>query len=270
MPAISILLPTYNRAHILTRSVESIRAQSFTDWELIIIDDGSRDNTKELANSFLKDKRISYVYRENGGCQAARNTGAALAKGEWLAFADSDDQWTPDKLKRQWEYLLEHPSAQLISCAYELSLPDGGLLRIPAQKNKEVSLLPDMLFQNFIGSPTILIRRELFLSTGGLREDYPALDDWELCLRLLNKGLEIGFINEVMVHAAVSESSMSGNAAAYYDARCRLLADYRSLYEKHGCFLQACADLISRAAGEGISEQVKELMALRLAEGTRA
>ena len=261
-PLFSILLPTYNRAAILPEAIKSVFAQTISDWELIIIDDGSADNTQEVVKPWLADKRVSLVYRENGGCQAARNTGAMHAVGDWLAFADSDDLWTPDKLEKQLVFLGAHPGTVLLSCAYDLSFPDGRLLRIPPETQEERPFLPALLKQNFIGSPTILIRRESYLTLGGLRTDYPALDDWELSLRCLRNGLSMGFVDEVLVHARVSESGMSGNAAAYYDARCRLLADYRDFYLEFGIFEETCAELLARAEHEGILEPV----ALRLAE----
>ena len=97
MPFFSIILPTYNRASFLKRSIGSVLAQTYTDWELIVIDDGSRDHTKEVVTSF-KDPRIHYFYQENAERSAARNNGIARAKGEYICFLDSDDEYLPDYL----------------------------------------------------------------------------------------------------------------------------------------------------------------------------
>ncbi|MBQ9438047.1 MAG: glycosyltransferase family 2 protein [Lachnospiraceae bacterium] len=266
---VSILLPTYNRANVIKTSIESVLAQTYQDFELIIIDDGSQDDTKTALRHYLENPKIIYTYRENGGCQAARNTGSRLAKGEWLAFADSDDLWEKDKLEKQMAYIVAHPDKALVSCAYDLTSPNGIVLRIPPNpeqggpSNPE-SFLPGMLLQNWVGSPTILVKRELYLALEGLNQDYPALDDWELSLRLLKKGFSLGFVNEILVHAFVSEEGMSGNAAAYYDARCRLLADYKDLYESCGVFEKACQDILKRAENDGILNPVKKIMMLRL------
>ena len=98
MPFFSIILPTYNRASFLKRSIGSVLAQTFADWELIVMDDGSRDQTKEVVTSF-KDPRIRYFYQENRERSAARNNGIARAKGEWICFLDSDDAFMADHLE---------------------------------------------------------------------------------------------------------------------------------------------------------------------------
>ena len=265
---LSVLLPTYNRAHTLASSIDSVLQQSTQCFELIIIDDGSEDETKALLETagYLKDPRVRYVYRENGGCQAARNTGASCAEGEWLAFADSGDLWTERKLEKQLALLEKRPELRMVSCAYDLTFPDNRILRIPEKPGDYEDFLPGLLHQNRIGSPTIMVHKETYLSLGGLREDYPALDDWELSLRFLEKGYELGFVNEVLVHAFVSKTGMSGNAAAYYDARCRLLADHYELYREYGCFEKTCGEILQRAEGDGILEPVKRIMALRLSE----
>jgi glycosyltransferase involved in cell wall biosynthesis len=98
MPFFSIILPTYNRASFLSRSIGSVLRQDFQDWELLIIDDGSTDHTKEIVNSF-NDQRIKYIYQENSERSAARNNGIKLATGEWICFLDSDDEYLQDHLK---------------------------------------------------------------------------------------------------------------------------------------------------------------------------
>ncbi|MFM1793365.1 MAG: hypothetical protein RLZZ252_1719 [Bacteroidota bacterium] len=98
MPFFSIILPTYNRASFLSRSIGSVVTQDFQDWELLIIDDGSTDHTKEIVNSF-NDQRIKYFYQENSERSSARNNGIKLATGEWICFLDSDDEYLQDHLK---------------------------------------------------------------------------------------------------------------------------------------------------------------------------
>jgi glycosyltransferase involved in cell wall biosynthesis len=99
MPTISVIIPTYNRATYVTKAIDSILAQTYTDYEIIVVDDGSTDNTKEVLKPY-KDK-INYIYQENRGVSSARNTGIHAALGQWIAFLDSDDIWLPDKLSSQ-------------------------------------------------------------------------------------------------------------------------------------------------------------------------
>jgi len=102
MPKVSIIIPTYNRTDLLPRAIQSVINQTYKDWELLIIDDGSTDNTKEIVEEFVKkDPRIRYFYKENGGQGSARNLGIKNAKGEYIAFLDSDDEWLPEKLDKQ-------------------------------------------------------------------------------------------------------------------------------------------------------------------------
>ena len=97
MPFFSIIIPTYNRAHVIMRPIDSVLRQTFEDWELIIVDDGSTDDTKSIIESY-HDNRIRYVWQENQERSAARNHGIALAKGEWICFLDSDDDYYPNHL----------------------------------------------------------------------------------------------------------------------------------------------------------------------------
>ena len=99
MPTISVIIPTYNRAVYVTKAIDSILAQTYTDYEIIVVDDGSTDNTKEALKSY--EDKINYIYQENKGVSSARNTGMRAASGQWIAFLDSDDIWLPDKLSSQ-------------------------------------------------------------------------------------------------------------------------------------------------------------------------
>ena len=111
---ISVVLPSYNRAHILPRAIESILGQTYKDIELIIVDDGSSDNTAEVVGSF-SDSRIVYVRQENAGACAARNNGIAHARGDYIAFQDSDDIWHQDKLEKQLA-TLQNTGADIVFC----------------------------------------------------------------------------------------------------------------------------------------------------------
>ncbi len=99
---ISIVIPTYNRERLISKAVESILGQTYKDWELFVVDDGSKDGTAEVMKAYCeKDPRVHYLYKENGGQGTARNVGIRSAKGEYLAFLDSDDEWLPEKLEKQ-------------------------------------------------------------------------------------------------------------------------------------------------------------------------
>lgn len=112
---VSVILCTYNRAKLLPRALKSVRRQTFSDWELIVIDDGSEDDTASIVNECIqKDRRIRYFYQKNRGLALARNAGLKRAKGELITFIDSDDEYAPDHLKRRIESMRKYPSADMI------------------------------------------------------------------------------------------------------------------------------------------------------------
>lgn len=99
IPTVSVVIPTYNRAHLVGRAIQSVLNQTYQDFEIIVVDDGSTDNTEEVVKSF-NDPRIRYIrHDQNRGGSAARNTGIKMARGEYIAFQDSDDEWLPEKLE---------------------------------------------------------------------------------------------------------------------------------------------------------------------------
>ncbi|MEZ4909289.1 MAG: glycosyltransferase family A protein [Saprospiraceae bacterium] len=113
MSFFSIIIPTFNRAHIIHRPIDSIIAQTFTDWELIIVDDGSTDNTKDIVDSY-NDERIRYIWQENQERSAARNHGIKLAQGEWICFQDSDDEYLPDHLQVLFDGIKANPEYKIL------------------------------------------------------------------------------------------------------------------------------------------------------------
>ena len=123
MPTISVILPTYNREKLLAEAVSSVLQQTYTDYELIVVDDGSTDDTKAVLQPFMN--RIRYISQENGGVSHARNTGVSAATGKWVAFHDSDNVWLPEKLEKQMNVIRETNSG-----IYRRPVPSGLKLTI--------------------------------------------------------------------------------------------------------------------------------------------
>ncbi|NOT60962.1 MAG: glycosyltransferase family 2 protein [Acidobacteria bacterium] len=126
MPQVSIIIPTYNRADTILRAIDSVLAQTFTDWELIIINDGSTDNTEALLTGL--DGRVKVIHQPNGGVTVARNTGLRHATGDFFAFLDSDDQWRSYHLELCLSFLNAHPQAKLVSCELHEDFGNGRVL----------------------------------------------------------------------------------------------------------------------------------------------
>ena len=125
MPQVSIIMPTYNRADTILRAISSVQAQSFQDWELVIVNDGSTDNTAELLQNL--DSRIKVVNQPNQGVTAARNTGLRHCTSELFAFLDSDDQWLSHHLELCVAFLASHPEAMIVSCELLEDFGDGAV-----------------------------------------------------------------------------------------------------------------------------------------------
>jgi hypothetical protein len=179
-PAVSIILATWNRANVLADAIGSVREQSFTDWELIIIDDGSTDRTAEIVGGFANDARVHYVQQSHGGISQARNRGLRLAKGSLIAYLDSDNLWYPGFLSAAVTAFASDPE---IDCAY------GGLVSEAhdGTGNGRILFRPfdrqELVKENFIDLNTFVHRRQLADIHGVFDETLDRLVDWDLILR---------------------------------------------------------------------------------------
>ncbi|MDI6765245.1 MAG: glycosyltransferase family A protein [Bacteroidota bacterium] len=209
---IFIIIPAYNTAHLIGRSITSVLLQTYQHFEVIIVDDGSTDNLNYALARF-KDNRIRSIRHEaNRGGSAARNTGINAARGEYIAFLDSDDEWLPEKLEKQIEVFRK--SSNDVGMVYTgwrwIREKDGKIIqdKIPAQRGNLHQLL---LSIDCIGSmSTPLIRTSLLHAIGGFDEKLPARQDWDLWLRL-SKVCRFDFVPEVLVNYYVRTESISGN-----------------------------------------------------------
>jgi GT2 family glycosyltransferase len=187
MPVVSIVIPTYQRLAFLREAVDSVFAQTFADWELIVVDDGSTDGTDEYLST-LHDRRVRTVWREHSGNAArTRNAGVTLATGEWIAFLDSDDVWLPRKLELQLAALAKHLNC-LWSCTAVSYIDDAGrpAVRIHPRKEPASGWILDrlLMFEAAVPAQTMLVRRSLFRDVGGFDETFDFCEDFDLDLRL--------------------------------------------------------------------------------------
>ncbi|MFA5938155.1 MAG: glycosyltransferase family 2 protein [Sinimarinibacterium sp.] len=185
MPAISVILPTHNRARVLERSVRSVLEQTFDDFELIIVDDASTDDTPQLLST-IQDSRIRILRLDaNRGAAGARNAGIAAATADWVAFQDSDDVWLPDKLHSQYTLARNSPPAVgLVLGGYLVDTPRGKVPIAPSQTLAGADSRLDLLDGWPIITPTWLVRREPLQRLRGFDQSYPCLEDWDLVFRL--------------------------------------------------------------------------------------
>ncbi len=188
MPQISVIIPAYNAERTIRQTIESVQRQTFQDFELIVINDGSKDRTVELVQS-IQDERLKIFSYENGGLPVARNRGISRATGEFIAFLDADDLWTPDKLELQLTALKQHPEAGVAySWTYFMDVNEQGeaVSFLPSpQYSFEGNVYEKLLVSDFIhsGSNT-LIRRQAIASAGEFDPTLKSCEDWDYWLRL--------------------------------------------------------------------------------------
>lgn len=182
---VSIIIPTFNRADLLPKAIDSVLSQTYRNFELIVVDDGSDDDTAGLVARY-KDEygpRIVFVRQDNKGPAAARNTGIAEAKGEFLAFLDSDDWFAERKLDFQVRVLHDNPSF-LISHTEEIWYRQGKLLNQKAKHVKTGGLIFDRCLKLCVVSmSTVMVRKEFFQRVGVFDEDFSCCEDYDLWLR---------------------------------------------------------------------------------------
>lgn len=263
--SVSIILPTYNRAHRVGKAIESVLAQTYTDFELLVIDDGSTDETEQVVTGYM-DKRVHY-YRmeENGGQSKARNCGIQLAQYDYLAFEDSDDLWRPGKLEIQMETM--QGAGQDVGMVYHkfrydlgegrgMVLPDEN---IPVEK-KSGDIYKQLLWDNLVGMPTMLLKKECVNVVGGLDETLKCLEDYDFALRIAQKYKAI-FINEIYLDATYSISGVSGgDTGQYLIASCLLLAKYKEDYLATDTFNHRVEIILRDAEKLGVTEMVVGLL----------
>jgi glycosyltransferase involved in cell wall biosynthesis len=220
MRKVSVLMPTYNYARYLPLAIKSVLSQSYSDFELIIVDDCSTDGSKELVEEWkLSDDRVVAVYHDkNRGVAEARNSGLAVSSGEFIAFCDSDDVWLEDKLRVQFDALSKapevgilHSDSAIIDCIGNLTGERFSALY--HRKNQPLSgaLLEELCQRNFLCVPTVILRREAIKFAGGFDVSLRSLEDW-VCWTKISSKYSFSYIDEVLAHYRIHGESLSSNS----------------------------------------------------------
>jgi len=192
---VSVIIPTYNRSRYVTQAIDSVLSQTYKDYEIIVVDDGSTDNTKDVLQPYMD--RIRYIYQENSGVSAARNTGIRLAKGEWIGFLDSDDEWLPEKLKIQMTFIQENPSivahtvnvdlsnygnqdrTSFLHCGFPLKYKEGII---------EVPLLLHFKHRTIVMPQAVICRKDTAVRAGLFDESLSICEDYDFMCRIALQG----------------------------------------------------------------------------------
>jgi glycosyltransferase involved in cell wall biosynthesis len=193
---ISVVIPTYNRVHVLGRAVESVLSQTYESYEIIVVDDGSTDSTKAM----IKEKygKVRFLSISHSGVSGARNRGIMAADGEWVAFLDSDDYWLPRKLERQMEFLRAFPQ-YMICHTNEIWIRNG--VRINQGKKHQKSLgwfFKPSLHLCLISPSSVIIHKSVFETCGMFDEQLEFVEDYDLWLRITSR-YPVGYVDERLV-----------------------------------------------------------------------
>ena len=192
---VSVVIPTYNRYTLLKRAIDSLLTQTHPVDEIIVVDDGSSDNTKDIQKDFPE---IIYIYQENRGVSTARNVGIQRAKNEWIAFLDSDDEWHQEKLQKQVAFHQNNPDI-LMSYTAEKWVRDGKVVKIP-KKYRKIGL--DAFVENLsycnIAPSSVLLHRRLLEKVGLFDESLEVCEDYDLWLRISSEN-EVGLLSEQLI-----------------------------------------------------------------------
>ncbi len=196
MNKVSVIIPTFNRAYCLAESIQSVLDQSYQDFELIVVDDGSTDNTTEVVNQFSNIQLIQL--EENRGVSYARNRGLEQAKGEWIAFLDSDDLWQKEKLDTQLKWVKCHPRHHAVYTD-EIWIRNGARVNAMNKHRKYSGDIFRYCLPLCIVSPSsVLLYADLLREVGGFDESMPVCEDYDLWLRL-SKRTSFYFIEEKLI-----------------------------------------------------------------------
>ncbi len=226
---VSVIVPTYNRAHLLSSSIGTVLAQTHANLEVIVVDDCSSDDTEGVINS-LNDPRINYIKLGcNSGPSVARNEGIRRSKGEFIAFQDSDDLWRPQKLEKQLSCIHAY-DAGLATCQYIVTMGNNIRAHIPSIRGDGIE--DWLLTKNTIPVDSVLVKRSHLLDVGCFSETMPALEDWDLLLRLSDV-CRFSSVEEELLEVVRLPGSVSGNKPALRKALEMMLDRYAHRYQKN-------------------------------------
>lgn len=202
-PVVSVIIPVYNGARFLRAALESVFAQTYQPFEVIVVDDGSSDDSRVIAQSFPD---VRYIQQANQGVAAARNNGIEAARGDFFAFLDQDDLWTPEKLKLQMDHLLTHPELGYTLTQQKYFLNPGAAM--PAWFRKE---LFDSVHTGWVLG-TMVVRRSAFAQVGNFATGYSAANDSDWFFRAKAAAIPMAVVPELLLLKRIHETNESGRA----------------------------------------------------------
>jgi glycosyltransferase involved in cell wall biosynthesis len=267
-PLVSVIIPSYNRAHCIGKALDSLVAQTYSNWEAIVIDDGSNDNTRQVVASYVTKCRVRYIYQDNRGVSSARNHGIALAIGDYLALLDSDDIWHPWKLQLQLAVFEAFPDIVMSCTDMSAVAPDGSVVneyylrtmytaykwftnealfetsidlqtispgmsaRYPGKRVWKGSLFSQMLMGNLIHTSTVLMSRSVVNKVGHFRMDWRFSEDYHYFTRICKEG-PIAFTDVPSMLYQTGMPDQLTNPAYHFEGAVNYLICLREFIDKN-------------------------------------
>lgn len=210
---ISVIIPTYNREKTIEKSIASVLAQDYQDIEVVVVDDGSTDDTEKVVKS-ISDTRVRYIRQDNKGACAARNHGALEAKGEFIAFQDSDDTWKTDKLRKQLQAMEQNPEVGIVCCRTICERTDGS--SFVSLANQAGGVISKSTGPYGISTQTLLVRRWV-LDKLQFDINVTRYQDLDFLLCAMKMNIEVYLIPEILVERHHEENSISNHPERIYD-----------------------------------------------------
>jgi len=223
-PLVSVIIPTYNRAHLVCDAIQSVLGQTYPHLEVVVVDDGSTDGTAQRVQALPHDGRLRLIAVPHRGVAAARNAGIEAARGMYVGFCDSDDVWEPHKLERQVAYLDRRVELGLVYSDAAVSANGRAVVRSyfaerPPQRGQVFHAL---LEQNFIPNVTVLARRACLDAVGRFNEELTSSEDYEFWLRFCRR-FPVDFLDEPLVRVRRQGDNLTGDPHLSHQAHLRVL-----------------------------------------------
>lgn len=196
LPQVTVLMPVYNAEKFLDEAISSILSQTFKNFEFLIINDGSSDNSLDIINNYSKkDNRIRVITRQNKGFVSTLNEGLSQAKSNLIARMDADDIVLPDRLAFQYTYLQEHPNCSVVGCQVQIIDENSNKKNIDPRPTQDVNLRLFLAYGCALSGPTVMFRKDIIQSIGGFREDALPAEDYACWTRLVEQYSETEIAN---------------------------------------------------------------------------
>ncbi len=247
MPRVSVIIPSYNCASYLGRAIDSARAQTYKDCEILIVDDGSTDNTKDVAMQY--GRKVTYLYQQNRGVSAARNHAISKSSGELLAYLDADDMWYPEKLERQVAFLDAHQDCGMVHSEMSVINEQDEILHVRFYEETKRSVpqghcIQQLLMRCHIQPLTVVERRRSFDRVGGFDERLLVAEDYLHWIMIAAEGQAVGYLAEPLGKYRWRTGSLIGNKLQLLEQYVRLfdiLLHEKLIASRHGA---KCVDIL--------------------------